>query len=58
MILETNTGIKINTTETPQFNDYHGRFYVWGYRWIETKQRWSSSWILHNFKSFTVTSEE
>ena len=56
MIIRTIEGIRIKTREDerPEWSNYHKRFYVAGYRWVKTKQAWSSNCLLHNFVSFDV----
>ena len=43
------------TTEQPHRGEGRlaDRWYVWGYRWVATKQHWSCNSLLHNFASYT-----
>lgn len=54
MIIQTEKGEKIQTNETPHWNDFYKCFYVAGFRFIKSKQQFSGSCILHNFKEFTI----
>lgn len=51
-IIQTSDGLKIKITEEPRWNSYFSRYYAAGYRWIKTKEKFSSSHLLHNFTGF------
>lgn len=53
MIIQTNKGERIETSEAPRWNEFHRCYYVTGRRWIRTKQKFSSSELIHNFEAFT-----
>lgn len=56
MIIQTNKGETIQASDrspAPWFSDFHKAWYVWGFRFIKSKGRYSKSEILHNFASFT-----
>lgn len=57
MTIITDKGIKINLTETPHWNDFYKRFYAYGFRWIKTKETFSTVSVLHNFESYTEAGE-
>jgi hypothetical protein len=54
LIVLTETGQKLKLREEPRWSDYHKRFYAYGFRWIKTKQAFSTVSVLHNFKSFIL----
>jgi hypothetical protein len=55
MTITTDKGIKIKISgkAAPEWSEFHKRFYVYGYRWIATKQKFSSNSLLHNFTNYT-----
>jgi hypothetical protein len=55
MTITTETGLQIKTSETPHWNEFHKRWYVWGARWIKSRGVWSTVIGLHNFNSYQVT---
>jgi hypothetical protein len=52
MIYQTNKGERIKAKEgkSPEWSEYHQSWYVWGYRFIKTKQTFSKNCLLHNGK--------
>lgn len=46
------TYVKPKPGELPHWNDFHKTFYVYGFRWIKTKRKWSGVCILHSFRAF------
>jgi hypothetical protein len=57
MTIQTDKGEKISTLTKPEWSSYHQQFYVAGYRWIKTKQKFSSNCLLHSFKSYEEVGE-
>lgn len=57
MIHTTDKGVKIKSTEVPHYNEFHKKYYVWGHRFVNTKQTWSGQKTLHNFDKFTTEEE-
>jgi hypothetical protein len=43
--------IKTNN-DTPRWSEFNKRFYVWGFRWIKSRQAFSTVSGLHNFEGF------
>lgn len=58
MTITTDKGTKIKVTKTPQWNEFHQRYYAPGFRWIETKQKFSTNCLLHNFKNYEPNTVE
>ena len=58
MNITTDKGERIKTTEIPTWNEMHKCFYASGFRWIKTRQKWSGSHLIHNFKSFEEEKQE
>lgn len=55
MIILTNEGIRIKCDgEVPHFSEFWKKWYVNGFRFVKTKQKFSGCSGLHNFKSFTI----
>ena len=52
-----NRDAKINAVAKPEWSDYHQRFYVAGYRWIKSTQKFSSNCLLHSFKGYDEVNE-
>lgn len=48
----------IDGSAGPRQNPHSGWWHVAGYRWIKTKQKWSTSCLLHACVSFTIEPEE
>jgi len=55
MIIYTNDRQKIETRngERPEWSEPHKRFYVAGYRWIKSRQKFSGNCLLHNFTGWS-----
>jgi hypothetical protein len=56
MEIKADDGKRFKLRTTPEWSEYHQRFYAYGFRWIKTKQAYSTVSLLHNFKSYEVTS--
>lgn len=56
MIIITNKNEKIQIDDNPVWNEFHQRFYAWGYRWIKSRKKFSSVKGLHNFLTWELTS--
>ena len=56
MIITTENGTRIEALEgnTIEWDEFHKRFYLWGFRWIKSKGRWSNTLNLHNFEKYEV----
>ena len=55
MIYTTDKGVQIKAKEgkAPEFNEFHQRWYLWGYRWIKSTGKFSGNCSLHNAEQFT-----
>lgn len=55
MIYTTDKGIRIKAKDgrEPYFSIVHGRYYLWGYRWVKSTNKFSGNCNLHDAKSFT-----
>lgn len=58
-VRSTMTKIEVSSehNKAPHWNDHFQRYYVWGKKWIRTKQKFSGNVCLHNFKSFVELKE-
>lgn len=54
MIIKTDKNETIKTTGPIEFNDMHRCFYVDGHRLIKSRGTFSTSELIHNFKSYVV----
>jgi hypothetical protein len=55
MEIYTTSKEKIRTRggERPEWNDYHKRYYVTGYRWVKGRRAWSRTAALHSFEGYS-----
>ena len=44
----------LKLTSVPEWSTYHQRYYAGAYRWIKSKQKFSSNALLHNFEHYEI----